>query len=175
MKNEWIQTWSGLKFSFENTTPEMLNIEDIAHALSNTCRFAGHVKNFYSVGQHSVLVSIYTHPTLALMGLLHDASEAFLNDIPSPIKHSEIFAGYREMETRIQTLIYQKYGINSPEHPLVKETDLRMLATEKRDLMSKPPEDWNLPFEPFAEVIEPWGPEKAKEEFLKRFNQLYIE
>lgn len=175
METGWIQTWSGKKFSFENATPEMIDILDIGHALSNTCRFAGHVKSFYSVAQHSVLVSNYVHPALALMGLLHDSSEAFLNDIPSPIKHSDIFAGYREMENKLQTMIYQKFGINSPEHPLVKQVDLQMLATEKRDLLGKEPEDWGLKYEPFIEKIEPWSPTEAKHEFLKRFYQLYIE
>src|SRR5579885_2784587 len=83
---DWIQTYCGVAFYPLDPRPEEILIEDIAHALSMLCRFTGHVKRFYSVAQHCVYVSHRCDPKDALWGLLHDAAEAYLNDISRPVK-----------------------------------------------------------------------------------------
>src|SRR6266496_3875421 len=93
---------SGKWFNVFNPKPEDVDIRDIAHALSNQCRFTGHTKEFYSVAQHSVLVSTFCAPEDAAWGLLHDASEAYLSDIASPVKkHPDFGPFYLEAEKRI--------------------------------------------------------------------------
>jgi len=84
--NAWIQTISGRKFPLAEPDPNQIDIEDIAHALSMLCRFNGHCTQFYSVAEHSMHVSHEISNDLALAGLLHDAAEAYLGDVPSPLK-----------------------------------------------------------------------------------------
>ena len=100
-------TWMNLV----DPKPEMVHIEDIANALSNICRFTGHVKKFYSVALHSVRVSYLVPPEDALQALLHDATEAYMSDINSPLKHTDALAGYRLLEQRMWEVIAEKYGI----------------------------------------------------------------
>ena len=88
-------TYTGKEFYPLDPNPADIDIKDIAHALSNCCRFAGHIKSFYSVAQHSVIVSELCEPENALAGLLHDASEAYLSDIARPVKYTEQMEGYR--------------------------------------------------------------------------------
>src|SRR5690606_4110631 len=98
-----IRTFTGIYVDVFDPTPEMICIEDIAHALAHQCRFAGHVKRFYSVAQHSVMCSRMVDRLYQMEALLHDASEAYLLDIPKPIK--EKIVGYKEMEDRMMGLI----------------------------------------------------------------------
>jgi 5'-deoxynucleotidase YfbR-like HD superfamily hydrolase len=104
----WIQTYSGIKMHPLSPTEEEISIEDIAHALSNLCRFTGHCNKFYSVAQHSVLVSVYSPRDYAMWGLLHDASEAYLNDIARPIKISDEYNTYRKIEENLMKVIAKK-------------------------------------------------------------------
>ena len=80
----WIQTCSGRRFSFRQTDPNSISVEDIAHALGNLCRFTGHSRRFYSVAEHSVFVSYLLDPPLDLWGHTHDAAEIYVNDL-SPL------------------------------------------------------------------------------------------
>jgi 5'-deoxynucleotidase YfbR-like HD superfamily hydrolase len=131
----WIQTYSGKKFDLLNPTPESISIFDIAHALSNICRYTGHTKEFYSVAQHSVLASVNVPPKDALAGLLHDATEAYLTDISKPLKM--LLPEYCKLEDKIYKIIAAKFGLPAELPASVKEADLRLLATEKRDLLEK--------------------------------------
>jgi len=82
-----IRTFTGKYVNVFEPTLEMICIEDIAHALSMQCRFGGHLPYFYSVAQHSINCSFLVDtPCLKLEVLMHDASEAYLLGIPSPIK-----------------------------------------------------------------------------------------
>src|ERR1700678_969484 len=126
--NAWINTFTGKKLFPLNPREEDICIEDIAHALSNICRFTGHVLNFYSVAQHSVLVSYLCNAENALWGLLHDSQEFACQDISSPLKKTPEFASYRVMEANFQKVICQKFGLSEQEPPDVKKADLLLLA-----------------------------------------------
>lgn len=172
-KSAWIQTYSGKKFYPLEPNAEYIDIEDIAHSLSMLCRFTGHVQQFYSVGDHSINVSYACDPKYALYGLLHDASEAYLQDLPSPLKNSGEFENYKKYESVLQTMIYNKFGLFEPEPPTVKKADMQMLATEARDLMGHIHPEWVQKIEPLSSKINPLDPKTAKEKFLKRFKELY--
>lgn len=168
----WIQTFSGKRFTPTNPNYESIVIQDIAHALSMQCRFSGHVKKFYSVAQHSVLVSYLCDSKDALWGLLHDATEAYLVDIPRPLKRSGKFDAYLEFEKNMQTAICTRFGLIDLEPLSVKMADKIMLATEARDLMCPLRSDWICLIEPLPMKIEPMMPEDAESLFLERFYTL---
>lgn len=168
----WIQTFSGRRFNPTNPIPNAIVIQDIAHSLAFQCRFTGHVKEFYSVAQHSVLVSYLCDTDDALWGLLHDASEAYLTDIPSPLKRSGHFDNYIVMEQVMQNAICKRFGLKMEEPPSVKNADRALLATEARDLMSPVRKDWDYPYKPLPFKIESLSPKEAEALFLKRFVEL---
>lgn len=171
-KDAWIQTFTGRKFHPLNPSISEISLLDIAHALSNICRFTGHAKEFYSVAQHCVLVSYICDSQDALHGLLHDASEAYLSDISRPLKHSGFFEEYKKIEHNLQSLIFQKFGLSMEEPKGVKLADTTLLATEARDLLSPLHPDWNQPAKPLPFTITALPPKEAKALFLERFEEL---
>lgn len=132
MKND-ILTRTGIYFDFVNPTPEMVNLYDVAWALSNTCRFSGHTRCFYSVAEHSVYVSQLVPPKFALQALLHDAAEAYVGDVPSPLKI--MLPDYKEVEKRVEKVVFQHFGLPEKLDPCVKLADMVMLKTEQKQLM----------------------------------------
>lgn len=168
----WIQTFSGRRFNPTNPNPDAIVIQDIAHALSMQCRFSGHCHQFYSVAQHSVLVSHVCNFEDALWGLLHDAEEAYLVDMPRPLKRSGKLDAFIEFQHKVQKAVCKRFGLPEKEPASVKRADTVLLATEARDLMSPLHPDWRQPTEPLPFKIEPWSPQQAQENFLKRFNEL---
>ena len=166
-----IRTYTGRHFDILNPDPLDVHIKDIAHALSLLCRFCGHVREFYSVAQHSVLVSQRVSPQHAFWGLLHDASEAYVADLSRPLKHAPEMSRYRTTEKHVMTAIAERLGLSMPEPPEVKLVDRRMCATEMRDLMGAV-YDWGVGQEPFPGEIIPWSPEKAEAEFARRYYEL---
>lgn len=108
-EKDCIRTQSGIYVNVFNPTVDMINIEDIAHALSNLCRFGGHTRKFYSVAQHSILCSLYVHDAYKREALLHDAAEAYLVDLPSPIKRK--MYDYQKIEKNLHEIIAQKFGL----------------------------------------------------------------
>jgi len=178
-----IATYSGRVISPLDPDPAQIAIEDIAHALSNQCRFTGHVRTFYSVAEHSVRcvrelidqnfyfpILEYPDPPeeLDLLGwtLLHDASEAYLSDIARPVKQGLGFGGiYREVETRLMEVIATKYRLSWPQPDEVTRVDDVMLRTEQRDLMPK----GRLPGDEYAteKIEETWTPTEARDRFLQ--------
>lgn len=164
---DFITTWSGKKFHFLTPKLEEINIYDIAHALALTCRFGGHIKDFYSVAQHSVLVARYSPRSCRLYGLLHDAHEAYLHDVPRPIK--DYIPGYRELADRIQDVINKKYDVEPCE--CVTTFDKLILATEARDLMLNR-DGWEKLPEPLDITILPWDWQTAYISFLEEFFKL---
>lgn len=174
-KGNWMQTFTGIKFYPLEPRPEEIVIEDIAHGLSNTCRYNGHVTDFYSVAEHSVLMSYCVPPEAQLVALLHDASEAFICDIPKPLKL--MIQGYEELEYEVQTIIYKKFlGYSSKDMPadiarIVKGADLGILVNESEKLMGDTSE-WGLTVPKIDTEIYCWTPKVAEKKFLQRFKKL---
>ena len=171
-EDAWIQTYSGRRFCPTNPNPEAIVIQDIAHALSMQCRFSGHTSRFYSVAQHSVGVSYLCDPEDALWGLLHDASEAYLVDIPNPLKRSGKFDAYIDFEKVMMSAVCQRFGLSEHEPPSVKRADKILLSMEANELMTPLREDWAYTVDTPPFKIEPLVPEAAKQLFLQRFFEL---
>jgi hypothetical protein len=169
----WIQTYTGKKFWPLDPRPEDVCIEDIAHGLAMKCRFSGHTQSFYSVAQHSVLVSQLVPPRDAIWGLLHDAAEAYLADVARPVKQDHAFAGFRAYEAIVMRIIAAAFQLPWPEPPSIKEADWTALATERRDVMGHPDIAWTLENRvPVAANILPLTPRPAKALFLRRYAEL---
>lgn len=174
-ETNFIRTYKGKNFWPLDPRAEELDIEDIAHALSQQCRWTGHTKYHYSVAQHCCYVSdILPTRVLKLEGLLHDASEAYLSDLARPIKMSPgLGEVYREVEGRLEKVIAEKYGLLYPMSPEVKAADSQLLMEEKEVLMKGKWREYYADGEKAALVkIERWIPERAEEEFLTRFHLL---
>jgi hypothetical protein len=156
-----IRTYTGIYMNVFEPTLDMICIEDIAHALSMQCRFGGHLPVFYSVAQHSVMCSKLANQDYKLQALLHDASEAYLMDIPRPIKQR--LSNYKEIEASLMALIAEKYEFDSVLSKSTKAVDEYMLQWEWSTIMLK-----REVFKP----IECWNQEKAKEIFIETFIKL---
>lgn len=165
----WGQSFSGIKFWPLDPRPEEINIIDIAHALSLVCRYNGHSRFHYSVAQHSVLVASVVPRELRLEALMHDASEAYVCDIPRTFKAQ--LTGYKQIEDKMMNVIATKYGFTLPLSDEVKEADKRMLVTEKKIVMAKGP-CWEMEktYEPYRNVIiDSISPLQAEKLFLETF------
>lgn len=138
-RQSYIQTYTGCQFKPYNPIPEHIYIEDIAHSLSQQCRFNGHTREFYSVAQHSVLVAEQCQPRAKMWGLLHDAAEAYVSDLATPIK--SYMYPYVEMEDKIHAAVIERFliPIDDEIHRDVKAADRNMLVEEARCLMNPDP------------------------------------
>jgi len=141
---DWIETRKGHRVSVQNPKPEQFDIEDIAYALSNTCRFNGHCAGFLSVAEHSVLVSQRLPDNLKLAGLLHDATEAYLGDIPSPIK--QFLPDYKKLEKVFETAIEDRFNLQLTDEGRgeIKRADHDALYTEAHFLIPSQGKDWTF-------------------------------
>lgn len=175
----WIETYTGRKWRHLKPQASDVSIVDIAHALSGITRYTGHLAKLYSVGQHSVLASKVCDPEDALEGLLHDASEAYCNDLSRPFKRSPGMEVYKVYENMTQAAICEHFGISSVEPESVKRADMILLATEKRDLMPDSDMDWKLwaadkegKLVVLHNKIVPWTQAKAEKKFMARYLEL---
>ena len=170
-----ILTIEGHYFDFEHPEQSVFSIYSIAHALSNICRFTGHCKEFYSVAQHSVLVSYVVPEEHALAGLLHDAAEAFIGDMAKPLKM--LLPDYKAVEERVEAVVLPRFGLPCKLPACVKEADMILLRTEQRDLMGADKHLWTptLGLQPLDRKIRPWVPEQACRAFLTRYAELIKE
>jgi 5'-deoxynucleotidase YfbR-like HD superfamily hydrolase len=169
----WICTYTGRKFFPLDPNPDDISIMDIAHALSNQCRFAGHTLRNYSVAEHSIYVSKLCDPQDALDGLLHDAPEAYLVDLPRPIKNSPGFEAYHVAERDVHYAVSKAFGTKEVIPVSVHFADIHLSYTEARDLMS-PEQQW-FKSEDCYKFHIPTDERKASEvrdEFLDRFYEL---
>jgi hypothetical protein len=162
---------SGREFDLLNPQESVFDVHDIAHSLANTCRFTGHCERFYSVAQHSLMVSLIVPEEWAWEGLLHDAAEAIIGDVAKPLKN--LIPDYRRVEQRIEEVIFGYFGIAPKLPACVKQGDTVMLHTEQRDLMGAGTRVWTFEsHQPLSTRIIPMSPEHAKVAFLQRYEEL---
>lgn len=171
--SHYISTVSGRRFYFGDHAAmvEAIDIVDIAHALGNLCRFTGQCRRFYSVAEHSVHVSMIVPEDLALVGLLHDATEAYCADLAKPLKR--LVPDYRAVEDAIWLAVAEKFELPTIMPEFIKRADMAMLKLEVDHLL--PPHcatDLNLPGETAEVGLRYWNPMYAKYAFLERYNWL---
>jgi len=169
-REPWIQTYSGKKFFPSAPKTEDVDILDIAHALSMLCRYGGHCKQFYSVAEHSVHASYAVASEHALWALLHDASEAYLVDVPRPIK--PLLTGYKELEAGIMRAVCGRFGLPNDQPEDVARVDKALLYDERVANMAIAPEAWSTDAPPVGAKLLFLSPPDAEAAFLARFNEL---
>lgn len=172
---DWFQTYTGRAIYLIDPRPDEICLEDIAHGLANLCRFNGHVSTFYSVAQHSIFVSEIVPPHLALQALMHDATEAYLGDMVKPLKNS--MPAYRSAEDYMWACICAHFNLPVVLDPAVKHADLVALATEREQLMARPPMRWDIDEQRISAAsipLLPVLPPLAEHYFLERFRQLTL-
>lgn len=171
---DWGTTASGRQFWPQDPRLGDVCIDDIAHGLAYQCRFAGATWAHYSIAQHSVLVSRACKPENALVGLLHDATEAYLQDIIKPLKRA--LRGYAELEAAWSICIGLVFGLGDrlvELPPDVHAADRMVYAAEWRDLMPSHAASKVRPDDPhWPAQINPWPADRARAEFLHRFKVL---
>lgn len=191
-----IQTFSGGTFSIAQPRAQDVRLDDVAHALARQCRFTGHTREFYSVAQHSVLVSqcamVLYDPDIVdeeeldaarrvgRLGLLHDASEAYLCDVATPVK--ALLTNYQALEDVVQAVVLDAFGVaaDAADWQLVHDADRFVFLAEVRDLMTPSAPVWSSSDRteihcrawPRGEVV-PWSAGEAEARFLQRFHQLF--
>lgn len=168
----WIQTYSGKQFWPLDPRPDEIEINDIAHALGMMCRFAGHVERFYSVAEHSLLLSLNAPDEFKLWALLHDATEAYLVDIPRPIK--PYLTNYVDIENYLMKAIAEKFGLGSTIIPsAVKAMDHRILLDEQIQNMKPQVVAWDpIPGGELGVKLLYLEPREAETRFLDQFHKL---
>lgn len=168
-----IRTYTGILVDPWNLTPAEIRIEDIAHALSNLCRFTGHVSEFYSVAQHCLLVASYFNdPTFKLAALLHDASEAYFNDLAGPTKCRPELQAYKQGEKLAEKAIQLRFGIpqDAELHKAIKAVDNEVYYWEKASFM-RSCDGFDIEWIPNR--ILAMQPHSAKANYLSEFRELY--
>lgn len=176
----WITTFTGLQVDLENPLSKQICLEDIAHALSNICRFNGHVKEFYSVAQHCCLMTEYAYWTEKLGQrvfllrdiLMHDAEEAYIGDISRPLK--ALLSGNTIFRS-IDHVIKKRYQLSPIISQDICDLDNEFLCLEAKKLVF----DWKGIWKELGFTIEtftdrrldsikiyPWTPRTAKRQFL---------
>ena len=162
-------TYNGIRVNPTQPETKHINIHDIAQSLSNLCRFNGHCQQFYSVAQHSMLVAEMVPEELRLVALLHDATEAYLGDVITPVKQQ--VDGFQKLEIRLWKRIASAFDIQPELIELVHMADLMALATEKRDLMPQDTGEWPIlkGIPPHEDRIIPMAPALARQLFMQAF------
>lgn len=178
MSDNWIGLLSGARMDYDAPEESDVTLDDLASAVSNICRFSGHLPCFYSVAQHLVNTSRIVPSEFAFDALMHDTAEAFTNDLPTPLKWS--LPIFKELEVKIESAMSRRFGFAYPYAPEVKLADTQMLLLEKKYVKLDDREWPNYPdLDPAVERelllkvdLKPWQPVRAKREFLERYGQL---
>ena len=168
----WIQTFTGKRYYPADPRAEDVCLEDIAHALSMICRYTGHTREFYSVAEHSVLVSQLVPFDLRFEALLHDAAEAYCHDLSSPLKAS--VPDYRQILDLNERLIREVFGLPEQEHPEVKKADLAILPNEYAVFMPEKNRPDLGPLIPHL-ILRGLSPKAAEHFFMDRFTDLLVD
>lgn len=170
MNSKSISLLNGGHFNYERPEESVYDITDIARGLSHTARFSGQTNRVYTVAQHSVLVSKMVPEEHALAGLLHDSVEAFMADVPSPLKR--MLPGYVELEHRAEADLCKRFGVKFPFHPSIKEADIRVFLAERRDMQPCVKEKCYEGYEPYPNTIYAWDSHMSYIYFIRRFEEL---
>lgn len=171
-RGDYIGTYTGRKFWPMDPHADDVSIIDIAHSLSMQCRYAGHCRKFYSVAEHSVLIAQWLldqghGQRAALWGLLHDAAEAYLVDVPRPVKPH--LAGYAAAEADVMAAIAAAFSLGAMPR-IVKEADNWIIGDEIANLA---PMEWHKEYiNPLGVSLRYWEPHRAKYEFLSMYGRL---
>lgn len=173
----WIYTYSGRKVDLFDPDPDTITLVDIAHSLSCIGRWGGHTTFYWSVAQHSIMVSKYCDAEDAMAGLFHDAAEAYFGDVARPLKRSPAFREYRLYYNQLETIILEKFCGVSNLPISVREADEKVLATEAVFLMRRSAgdigsEEWLCDADPLDLKLQPASPEHAEQGFLLRYYRL---
>ena len=137
------------------------------------CRYNGHCSSFYSVAEHCVHLFHAAEQEHKFWALMHDASEAYICDIPRPFKHA--LTNYQEIEEKIMKVVASKYGLPWPIPDEVKQLDMRILMNEKGALMGPSPKPWRINLEPIPGIqIQGWPPHTAKLQFLNAYSECML-
>jgi hypothetical protein len=173
-KGDFFVTIEGKKFYVLDPRPEDIDINDIATALSKKCRWGGHCSGFFSVAEHSVLCSYLVPRGMELSALLHDASEAYLPDLPSPIKDMPEFAIFSEAEDLIHEAVALKFNLHYLGSPEVKAADMRSRQVERDQLIPFPRSLKNFANVEDLEglVLRCLSCDEAATQFMARYNEL---
>ncbi|MEJ5079819.1 hypothetical protein [Ochrobactrum sp. MYb379] len=168
-KGDWLQTFTGRQFWPMDPRADEIFIEDIAHSLSMQCRFAGHCKRFYSVAEHSILLSRQMPEKFKLWALLHDASEAYLVDVPRTVK--PFLPGYKQAENAVMAAICERFGLVNEMPTELKAAD-RAIIGDERSNMAPCVAEWYSTGPGIGARLQYWSPEKAESTFLHEFSKL---
>ena len=169
-KNEWRKEFDSISMLSIIKVDDLGMQDVVALETSSKTYFAEGFGSHNSVAQHAVLVSYLGDPKY---GLLHDCSEAYIADIASPVKNTSEFIFYRNLESKLQSTIYNKFGLFGPEPESVKKADLMMLSIEAKSLLGSLHVEWKLPYQPLPLDIIPLAPKQAESLFLQRFKELF--
>lgn len=185
--NYWIQTYSGSAFDFENPETHLFRKLDFAHSLAMIPRFNGHTRFPYSVAEHSIRASYLVPEEKAFEALMHDVSEAYVCDIPTPLK--KLLPDYQKIQKRVEIAIAIQFGLPLEMSPEVKLVDTRLLISEKEKYLIESVFPWSSygDIKPYTieEYAASWPKnlpsltanpnyvEFMKKEFIKRFDELW--
>ena len=168
----FMETFSGGIYYPASPRASEVRLVDIAHHLSMICRFTGACRKRYDVAQHSIHVSYCVPPEHALAGLLHDAPEAYLNDMGRPLKKAPLMFGYRIYEHRNWLAIAEHFGLAPVLPKCVHYADNAVLLAERAVLMYPTGRHWAIPAVAADIAIHDWTPEQSEQAFLDRFYEL---
>lgn len=183
MTNNWIQTYTGRCFDPFAPDPDQINIVDIAWGLSMKCRYNGACLRYYSVAEHSVVMSRWFATMrscieLQRYALLHDANEAYLPDIPRPIKRHPSLINWRAIEDGVDKVVFERFGLAWPAPPEIGEADGRIIFDERPQVMRGSELDWRGTGQadglgPLDVELPGWSQQEAAWQFLARFHEVF--
>ncbi|HET7255603.1 MAG TPA: hypothetical protein VFJ46_17740 [Xanthobacteraceae bacterium] len=175
-----IMLGSGTYFDFAEPENSALTVEDFAYGLAAACRFAGQSVSrvtgkrvFYTVAEHCVRMSYAVPAGFEYDALMHEAGEPTCGDMVGPLK--SLCHDYKAIEKRCERANFERFKVRMSDPDLIKLYDLRMLATEKRDLVASADRDqwaWAQGAQPLDFQIVPWGQHEAAERFIERYVEL---
>lgn len=161
----FLTLYSGGRFDYDKFGAYDITLLDVAHALARIGRFNGHGSEFYSVAQHSVSVALFSPPHFARWGLLHDATEAYVNDLPRPLKYREDMVPYRLLEKRVSRAIAERFNLSPLDEPEeVREAD-REVTNAEALILGLFRAEWGE--KPHIRVSKPLTPENAERRFVE--------